>query len=65
LDSSHSAPERARLFLYFGTKSFLSQIIIILSHPCRSVLISAIHINNKKPNEYYAKFGKFEAHLSK
>jgi hypothetical protein len=51
------------------TKSLLSQIIIInicpLLHPYESVLISAIHINNKKPNEYYTKFCKFEAHLDK
>jgi hypothetical protein len=69
LDISHSTTERAWLFLYFGTKLLLPQIIIIniclLLRPSESVLISVIYINNKKDNEYYAKFCKFEAHLDK
>jgi hypothetical protein len=34
-------------------------------HPSKCVLISVIYINNKKANEYYAKFCKFEVHLDK
>jgi hypothetical protein len=34
-------------------------------HPSKHVLISVIYINNKKANEYYAKFYKFEAYLDK